>query len=135
MYRRIIKNCAIALALAALCGCFSIARIPTPKQEWYDDDGNCTNRVWESCMRDLQRKCNRYGWGAAFPTVQMRVHATKMMYFDPPSKPYEEMTGEEKHREKMCKWFGWIPLTVIWITAPLDAAVDLVALPFDVCVE
>lgn len=134
--RNIVLAMVLALAAATLCGCFSIARVPTPKNEMYDDDGFCTNRVWESCMTDLQRNVlHGKGWSATFPTVQMRWRATKMMYFEKPEKTWEQMTGEEKHTDRMRRWFGWIPLTAIWITTPLDAAVDLVALPFDLCIE
>ena len=60
----------------------------------------------------------------------MRYHITYEMYFK--EEDYSKLTGEEIYKRKWRKRAGWIPLTVIWLTSPLDACWDIVCLPWDV---
>ena len=39
--------------------------------------------------------------------------------------------GEDLYREKNKLWFA-IPLALVWATAPIDAAVDTLFMPFDI---
>ena len=108
-------------------GCISVARIPFPHHEQYSDDGVCTNRQWSVLMDDpgFRRKC----W-PVYPTVYMRCYATRVTF-----SPIDyTKTGEDLYREKHKRWAA-IPLTILWLTSPLDAVVDTVFIPFDLCRE
>lgn len=39
--------------------------------------------------------------------------------------------GEDMYRERHKRWLA-IPLALVWATAPLDAAVDTLFIPFDI---
>lgn len=126
----------IALALVAACtGCLSICRVPFPVKEYISDDGVCTNRVWGSLRRMYREKHPEWrGWQTVFPcSIQMRYFVTKQTYFDDLTpEDIEALSGEQKYRRKWFKRLGWIPLTIIWLTSPLDAVWDIVCLPWDV---
>lgn len=114
-----------ALAALHLCGCLWICRVPFPVHEEFSDDGECTNRVWQSCIAHIRERTNAV-W-RAYPTVWMRCVATHQM-----AQPIPDGTrGEDLYRMKWGKRLGWIPLTVLWLTVPVDATVDTVILPFD----
>lgn len=110
----------IALFALAASGCLSVVRIPLENSE-YSDEGECTNRVWTTVFDkrpDLR----------VFPTVKMRCIVTAG-YFEPiPS----ETKGRDLYQARQFKRWGWLPLAVVWATAPVDAAVDVVFLPYDI---
>lgn len=117
----------LAAILSACCGgCLWIVRVPFPVHEEFSDEGECTNRVWQSCWAKM-RECTNETW-RIYPTVQMRCFVTKE-YFAPIDA---DAKGEDLYRKRWFKRAGWIPLTVIWMTSPLDAAVDTIMLPFDI---
>lgn len=116
----------LALLCATLCGCLSVVRIPVPDREAYSDEGVCTNRVWTVPMYDIMRG-NGFGW-RAYPTVRMRCMVTAHVF----SPIDRTKRGEDLYREKNKLWFA-IPLALVWATAPLDAAVDTLFIPFDIC--
>lgn len=116
----------VSLAML-LCGYLSIVRMPSIEREDFSDDGYCTNRVWGTSMIK-QIGENNTDVAGLYPTIKMRWVCTKKMYFEPPEK---DMTGEQLYRRRMGKYFGWIPLTIIWLTSPLDGAVDTLMIPFD----
>ena len=111
------------LCAALLSGCLSAVRIPFCHAT-YSDDGVCTNRVWYSFLSDLPQY-------RVYPTIKMRCHAMAEWWkpIDPAAK------GETLYKQRMFKRWGWIPLGVIWLTSPLDAAVDTVFLPYDILVN
>ena len=115
-----------ALAFVVLLsGCLSVMRVPFPHHEKYSDGGVCTNRQWAVAMDDpgFREKC----W-TVYPTIFVRCYATKMVF-----SPIDyTKTGEALYKEKHKYWTA-IPLTVLWLTSPLDAVVDTVFLPFDLC--
>ena len=116
----------VSLAML-LCGCLSVVRMPTLEREDFSDDGYCTNRVWgTSLIRQIGKK-NHYVDGL-YPTIKMRWFFTNEMYFEPIEN---DLTGEQLYRRRMGKYFGWIPLTILWLTSPLDGAVDTLMIPFD----
>ena len=45
-----------------------------------------------------------------------------------------EAKGKRLREMRMFKHWGWVPLGVIWLTAPFDAALDTVFLPYDLYV-
>ncbi|MCQ2300731.1 MAG: hypothetical protein MJZ81_11470 [Bacteroidales bacterium] len=113
--------------MAFLAGCLSVARIPVPTQKKFSYDGVCTNCVWETPLRDIQKKNSDYAW-RVYPTIGMRWYATYSVY----GKPIDEkLNGKDLYNARMAKRFAWFPLTILWITSPLDGAVDTIALPFD----
>lgn len=116
----------LASCAALLAGCLSVARIPLPKSEEYSDGGVCTNRVWSVPMHDIMRKPG-FGWHT-YPTVRMRCMVTAHVL----SPIDRTKKGEDLRREKN-KYWGAIPLAILWATAPMDAVVDTVFLPFDLC--
>ena len=128
----IMKHYLIVILLALTCtGCLSICRIPFPEKEYFSDEGVCTNRTWTSLRSHYRLQNPDYrGWKTVFPTIQMRYHITYEMYFK--EEDYSKLTGEEIYKRKWRKRAGWIPLTVIWLTSPLDACWDIVCLPWDV---
>ena len=120
----------ICICLAFLTGCLSVVRIPLPEQEKFSDDGICTNRVWVTPLRDMQKE-NHDMW-KTYPTIWMRWHVTTSVY----GKPIDEkLKGEDLYNAKMTKRWAWFPLTILWLTSPLDGIVDTIALPFDLNVE
>lgn len=116
----------LALLCATLCGCLSVVRIPVPDREAYSDEGVCTNRVWTVPMYDIMRG-NGFGW-RAYPTVRMRCVVTAYVF----SPIDQTKLGEDLYRERHKRWLA-IPLAFVWATAPLDAAVDTLFIPFDIC--
>ena len=129
------KKVIIPIIAAVLCtGCLSICRIPFPEHEDFSDDGCCTNRTWTSLRSHMREQYPDWrGWKTVFPTVQARGYMTYKMYFE--EEDLSDMTGEQLYRRKWGKRLGWIPLTVIWLTFPADACVDIVCLPFDVLAD
>lgn len=115
----------LAMLCATLCGCLSVLRVPLPESEAYSDEGVCTNRVWRVPMNDIMRG-NGFGW-RAYPTVRMRCLVTAHVF----SPIDQTKRGEDLYREKNKLWFA-IPLAFVWATAPLDAAVDTLFIPFDI---
>lgn len=109
----------VAITLSA-CGCLSVVRIPFPIHEKYSDDGVCTNRVWEGFL-------DKFPEYRVYTTVKMRCHITHEMLKPIP----EDLKGEKLYNARMTKRWGWLPLTFIWLTAPFDAAVDTIFLPYD----
>ena len=125
------KYCITLVLMAFLTGCLSVVRIPVPTQEKFSDDSVCTNRVWMTPLRDIQKKNGDYAW-RTYPTIGMRWYATSNVY----GKPIDEnLKGEDLYNAKMTKRFAWFPLTILWLTSPLDGIVDTIALPFDLNVE
>ena len=127
------KRTLAALSMAAVfcSGCLSVCRIPMPGKELYSDEGVCTNRVWTSLRAVVRRKHPEWrGWKASFPTVQARWLATKKTYFE--KVDYSKLTHRQRHDLKWGKRLGWIWLSALWATAPLDLPCDIVCLPWDV---
>lgn len=123
----------LAIMLVACTGCLSVVRVPFPEKEYFSDDGCCTNRVWTSCRAAYRSKHPDWrGWKTVFPTIQMRYIVTTKMYAD---EDTSKMTGEELYNYKWRKRLGWVPLTIIWVTSPLDACWDIVCMPWDVLEE
>lgn len=115
----------LALLCATLCGCLSVVRVPVPVREAYSDEGVCTNRVWSVPMNGIMRG-NGFGW-RAYPTVRMRCMATAHAF-----SPIDyTKRGEDLYRERHKRWLV-LPLVLVWATAPLDAAVDTLFMPFDI---
>ena len=120
------KYCITLVFLAFLTGCLSVVRIPLPEQEKFSDDGVCTNCIWVIPLRDIQEK-NSDMW-RVYPTIGMRQYVTSRIY----GKPIDEkLKGEDLYNAKMAKRWAWFPLTILWLTSPLDGIVDTIALPFD----
>lgn len=113
---------AVASALTLFCGCFSVVRIPNCYEQ-VDDEGEVTNRVW-SCF------CDDVPGMRVYPTVKMRCRITAEWW--KPIPP--DVKGKQLRQAKAFKHWGWIPLSVIWLTAPFDAAIDTVFLPYDIYV-
>lgn len=114
----------ISMAAVFSCGCLSVVRIPLPLEQ-YDCEGNVTNRVWVSFCDDVNGM-------RVYPTVKMRIMVTYSVYF----KPIPEDLPENKRVEIVrSRYIAWLPLLVIWITAPVDAAVDTMFLPYDIYVK
>ena len=105
--------------LTLLCGCLSVVRIPLCNEQ-VSDEGEVTNRVWTSF-------CDKVPGMRVYPTVKMRCRVTAEWL--KPIPP--EAKGERLREMRMFKCWGWIPLSVIWLTAPVDAAIDTVFLPYD----
>lgn len=121
------KKLIVPLCVAVFTGCLSVGRIPFPHHEKYSDDGVCTNRQWSVLMDEpgFRKEC----W-PVYPTIYMRCYATKMVF-----SPIDyTKTGEALYKEKHKHWAA-IPLTILWLTSPLDAVVDTVFIPFDLCKE
>lgn len=115
----------LAILCATLCGCLSVVRVPVPVREAYSDEGVCTNRVWRVMMYDTMRG-HGFGW-RAYPTVRMRCLATAHAF-----TPIDyTKRGEDLYRERHKRWLI-LPLALVWATAPLDAAVDTIFMPFDI---
>lgn len=127
------KNiCIFACTLILMTGCLSVIRIPFPVHQDFSDDGVCTNRVYETPLRKIQRSKSDYVW-KIYPTIGMRYYSTYCIYGNPID---ENLKGEKLYNAKMAKRFGWIPLTVMWLTSPFDAIIDTIAVPFDLwCVD
>ena len=124
------RYCITLVLMAFLTGCLSVVRIPLPEHEKFSDDGICTNRVWVIPLRDMQKE-NPDIW-RVYPTIWMRWHVTTSVY----GKPIDEkLKGEDLYNAKMTKRWAWFPLTILWLTSPLDGIIDTIALPFDLNVE
>lgn len=116
----------LAILCATLCGCLSVVRAPVPVREAYSDEGVCTNRVWSVPMDGIMRG-NGFGW-RAYPTVRMRCMVTAHAL-----SPIDHTKRvEDLYRERHKRWLV-LPLVLVWATAPLDAAVDTIFMPFDIC--
>lgn len=115
----------LALLCATLCGCLSVVRVPVPVREAYSEEGVCTNRVYGVLMNDIMRG-RGFGW-RAYPTVRIRCMATAHAF-----SPIDyTKRGEDLYRERHKRWLA-LPLALVWATAPLDAAVDTLFMPFDI---
>ena len=112
-----------SVALTLLCGCLSVVRIPLCYEK-VSDEGEVTNRVWTSF-------CDEVPGMRVYPTVKMRCRATAEWLKPIP----DDVKGREFRQMRTFKRWGWIPLSVIWITAPLDAAIDTAFLPWDLYVR
>ena len=113
--------CALALAMIAglLCGCLSVVRIPLCNEQ-VSGEGEVTNRVWTSF-------CDKVPGMRVYPTFKMRCRVTAEWL-----KPIPlEAKGKRLREMRMFKHWGWIPLGMIWLTAPFDAAIDTAFLPWD----
>lgn len=115
------KIFAVALVMLA-CGCLSVVRIPLCNEQ-VSDEGEVTNRVWTSF-------CDEVPGMRVYPTVKMRCRVTAEWL--KPIPP--DAKGKRLHQMRMFKHWGWIPLGVVWMTAPFDAAIDTVFLPYDLYV-
>ena len=116
----------LALLCSTLCGCLSVVRIPVPVREEYSYEGVCTNRVWMVPMHDIMRG-DEFEW-CAYPTVRMRFMLTAHVL-----SPIDyTKRGEDLYKERNKRWLV-LPLVLVWATAPLDAAVDTLFMPFDIC--
>ena len=116
------KRLAMIAALTLFSGCLSVVRIPLCR-EWVSDEGEVTNRVWTSFCDDVPGM-------RVFPTVKMRYRVTAEWL--KPIPP--EAKGKRLREMRMLKHWGWIPLGVIWFTAPFDMVTDTVFLPYDLYV-
>ena len=116
----------LALLCATLCGCLSVMRFPLPEREAYSDEGVCTNRVWSVPLHDIMRG-DEFKW-RVYPTVRMRCLVTAHVF----SPIDRTKRGGDLYRELNKRWLA-IPLVIVWATAPLDAAVDTLFMPFDIC--
>ena len=119
------------LSVTLVCGCLSIVRVPFPANELYSDDGVCTNRTWV-CFYDGHPEWRVY------PTIKMRCYATWQVYFDDSfylDRDGNPLKGEKLYQARMTRRWCWLPLTVMWLTSPIDAAVDTVFLPWDLYVR
>lgn len=126
--------CAV-LGVVFCAGCLSVLRVPFPRHSDYSDEGDCTNRVWTSLRTEYRKQHLEWrGWQTVFPTIQMRYVVTRQCYFSgyPTEKDWAKMSGEQKYYYKMGRRFAWMPLTIIWLTAPFDAAWDVLCMPWDV---
>ena len=125
-----------AIAICSICaGCLSVLRVPYPKHSDYSAEGVCTNRVWTSVRAEYRERHMEWrGWQTVFPTIQIRYVATRDSYFSdyPTEEDWARMSGEQKYHYRWCKRLVWIPLTILWLTAPFDAAWDVVCMPWDV---
>ena len=123
------------LAVCSLVsGCLSVIRFPCeePGKTRYSDEGVCTNRVLTTFISDIRKKNPQLR--GLYPTVKMRWMATQKIYFD--DKYYFDnygrpLKGEELYKARNSRYFAWIPLTIMWITTPFDAAIDTLCIPWD----
>ena len=132
---RLVTMFCMAGVMALAGGCLSAIRLPCedPRFTKYSDEGECTNRVWKTFISDRWRKENSPLRGL-YPTVKIRWHATRQVYFNDRyyfDKRGEPLMGEELYRARMTKAWYWLPLTVVWLTSPFDAAMDTVCIPWD----
>lgn len=124
------KMIILSAFVALTAGCLSVVRVPVSTGEKYSDEGVCTNRTWTVPLREIQKE-HKEMWDI-YPTIGMRWYATYSVYGKPIN---ENLNGEALYDARMAMRFGWIPLTILWITSPLDGIVDTIALPFDLNVE
>lgn len=120
------KKILMFIPLAFATGCLNVVRVPIPTKSLYSDEGTCTNRTWAVPLREIQKERKEI-WNV-YPTIGMRWWATYSVYGKPIN---ENLKGEALYNAKMAKRFGWIPLTILWLTSPFDAVIDTIALPFD----
>lgn len=113
----------VIVSVIVMTGCLSVGRLPFPTNEMYSDDGCCTNREWavffdEQCFREKS-------W-TTYPSIYLRCVATGYVF-----SPIDyTKTGRELYNERH-KYWASIPLTILWITSPVDAIVDTLYLPWD----
>jgi uncharacterized protein YceK len=124
----------ILAVCAVVSGCLSVIRLPCdePGKTKYSDEGVCTNRVWTTFISDIRKKNPQLR--GLYPTVKMRWMATQKIYFD--DKYYfdnygKPLKGEDLYKARTSRYFAWIPLTIMWITTPFDAAIDTLCIPWD----
>ena len=108
-----------AIGTSLMSGCLSVVRIPSCYEQ-VSDEGEVTNRVWTSFCDDVPGM-------RVYPTIKMRCKITAEWW--KPIPP--EAKGTQLRRMRAFKHWGWIPLGVIWLTAPFDAAIDTAFLPWD----
>jgi hypothetical protein len=121
-------------SLFLICsGCLSIGRVPFATYAQYSDDGVRTNCTYTTLIENMNEKGILSG---VYPTIQMRYIVTKKspyfnddFYLDKDGKPVK---GETLYYRKQTKYWIWFPLTVIWLTSPLDGIVDTIAIPWDI---
>ena len=114
----------VALLMILACGCLSVVRIPLC-HEYVSDEGVVTNRVWYSFCDDVKGM-------RIYPTIKMRCRITAKWLEPIPA----DLKGEELRDVRRFRRWGWIPISVIWLTAPLDACIDTIFLPYDMyCVK
>ena len=111
-----------AIGASLMSGCLSVVRIPLCNEQ-VSDEGEVTNRVWTSF-------CDKVPGMRVYPTVKMRCRVTAEWLKPIPA----DLKGEKLRDARMFKCCGWIPLSVVWLTAPFDAAIDTVFLPYDLYV-
>ena len=119
----------LALSLSLLTGCLWVCRVPVPVVEQFSDEGECTNRIWRSMVTDCRMKSNDCVLYNYYPTLCMRCWPWKELYGKPIPNDWK---GEKLYRARMSKAFGWLPLTLTWLGAPLDIVVDTLMLPYDI---
>lgn len=113
-----------SLSAALICGCLSIVRMPLCSEK-VSDEGEVTNRVWHSFCDDVPGM-------RIYPTVKIRCKVTSELIKPIP----EEAKGADLRRMRLFKRYGWIPLSIMWITSPVDAAIDTLFLPWDIhCIK
>ena len=124
----------ILAVCVVVSGCLSVIRLPCdePGKTKYSDEGVCTNRVWTTFISDIRKKNPQLR--GLYPTVKMRWMATQKIYFD--DKYYfdnygKPLKGEDLYKARTSRYFAWIPLTIMWITTPFDAAIDTLCIPWD----
>ena len=124
----------ILAVCVVVSGCLSVIRLPCdePGKTKYSDEGVCTNRVWTTFISDIRKKNPQLS--GLYPTVKMRWMATQKIYFD--DKYYfdnygKPLKGEDLYKARTSRYFAWIPLTIMWITTPFDAAIDTLCIPWD----
>jgi hypothetical protein len=121
-------------SLFLICGgCLSIGRVPFATHAQYSDDGVRTNCTYTTFIENMNERGILNG---VYPTIQMRYIVTKKspyfdddFYLDKDGKPVK---GETLYYRKQAKYWIWFPLTVIWLTSPLDGIVDTIAIPWDI---
>ena len=96
------------------CGCLSVVRIPLPSHR-YDASGNVVDTEWHSF-------CDEVKGMRVYPTVKMRCRVTSALWSD-------TISGKDQCNAR--KYARWIPVSVIWLTSPVDACIDTVLLPYD----
>jgi uncharacterized protein YceK len=116
-------------------GCFSVIRLPCEDIRYtkYSDEGECTNRVWTTFISDMRKKKNCPLRGL-YPTLKMRYIVTRKIYFDDGyylDEDGQPCKGEKLYQRKWGRRTAWFPLTVVWLTSPVDAVIDTVCIPWD----
>ena len=131
-----IGMCAASLVLFS--GCFWVCRIPFPEKEQFSDDGECTNRVWTTIVKGMDKHGSWTNW-TVYPLIGMRVYMTGKLgeHDDIPLEelkdrfPDKHLTGRDLYNIKWQRRFRWGQYGLLWLGSPIDAVVDTVMLPFD----